>query len=389
MKTVKLGDVCEIIGGGTPSKSEPNYWGGDIRWASVRDMRLSVIKTTEFKITRLGLLNSSTNLIPAKNVIIASRVGLGKICWIEDDTAINQDLRAIIPKNDQELSKNFLFWWLRSAAERIVEAGTGATVQGVTLPFLKNLEIPLPTLSEQRRIVERLDAAFEKIDRAIELTERNKKNVNSLFESKFRQIFESIANEKSIAIKDLAKTGAGGTPNKSHKEYYENGNIPWLRSGEVNKMNIISSELKISEQGLKNSSAKVFPKDSVLIAMYGATAGQVGILRFESATNQAICAIYPNDNVWPEYIYYALRNQKNNLLSQAVGNAQPNVSQIKIKNLVIPDIDVLKQKVVAEQIKQLDLQSNRLITNYNLKIKHMAALKQSLLSEAFTESDVK
>ena len=101
---------------------------------------------------------------------------------------------------------------------------------------------------------------------------------------------------------DICKTGAGGTPLKARKEYYLGGIIPWLKSGEVKQGEIYKSINFITSKGLVNSSAKLFPPDTVLVAMYGATAGQVGILRFEASTNQAICGIYPNRQTVPEFI---------------------------------------------------------------------------------------
>ena len=119
-----------------------------------------------------------------------------------------------------------------------------------------------------------------------------------------------------MRIADFCKTAAGGTPLKSNKSFYEGGNIPWLLSGEVGKKNITSTNNFITQAGLEGSSAKIFPKNAVLIAMYGATAGEVGILRCEAATNQAVCGIYPNEKVIPEYLYYFFLNHKELLVAQ-------------------------------------------------------------------------
>ena len=154
----KLGEVCNVIGGGTPSKANSKFYDGDIFWATVRDMKGEVIYDTEHKITKEAVKNSSTNIIPKGNVVIATRVGLGKVCLIENDTAINQDLRGIVPINSKKLSVDFLYHWLKSIAHKIVEEGTGATVQGVKLPFIKSLAIPLPPLKEQQTIVRQLNA---------------------------------------------------------------------------------------------------------------------------------------------------------------------------------------------------------------------------------------
>ena len=156
-----------------------------------------------------------------------------------------------------------------------------------------------------------------------------------------------------VKLGDAFETSAGGTPLKSHNEYYDNGTIPWLRSGEVCQKNITSTELFITKDGLSNSSAKLFPINTVLVAMYGATAGQVGILRIEATTNQAVCGILPGNYI-PEYLYYQLIYLKDFLVSQAVGGAQPNVSQEKIKNLEIqfPPVPI-QHEIVARLEKEL------------------------------------
>jgi|GEM_PF-1932420 len=130
-----LGEVAEVIGGGTPPKNNENYYSGEIFWATVRDISSDLLEETEYKITTEAVKKSSTNIIPSGNVVIATRVGLGKICLLAQDTAINQDLRGIIPIDSETVLIRFLFWWLKSIADLIVAEGTGATVQGVKLPF--------------------------------------------------------------------------------------------------------------------------------------------------------------------------------------------------------------------------------------------------------------
>ena len=143
---------------------------------------------------------------------------------------------------------------------------------------------------------------------------------------------------KEVKLGSILKTGAGGTPLKSNKAFFENGTIKWLLSGAVSEKYINDSQTHITEEGLANSSAKLFPHNTVLIAMYGATAGQVGILKTEAATNQAVCGIYPSSNYLPEFLYYYLTNYKKTLLLEVSGVAQPNLSQVKIKNIPLPQI---------------------------------------------------
>lgn len=154
-----------------------------------------------------------------------------------------------------------------------------------------------------------------------------------------------------VEIGNVFKTSSGGTPLKDKAEYYKNGTIPWLRSGEVAQGYINSSELFITEGALKNSSAKIFPIDTVLVAMYGATAGQVGILKFEASTNQAVCGILPNDRAIPEYLYLIVKSQKEYLISLSGGGAQPNISQKIIRGLKIPLPPLSIQEEIVAEIK--------------------------------------
>lgn len=159
----------------------------------------------------------------------------------------------------------------------------------------------------------------------------------------------SNATFPMVQLDSICQTASGGTPNSSTREYYENGTINWLKSGEVRQGFIYSAEQKITELGLKNSSAKIFPVDTVLVAMYGATAGQVGLLKVGSATNQAICGILPSDKILPKFLFYLLKGKKEFLITQSTGGAQPNISQKIIRNLQIPLPSLsIQENIVAE-----------------------------------------
>jgi type I restriction enzyme M protein len=170
-----------------------------------------------------------------------------------------------------------------------------------------------------------------------------------------------------VKIGDIFKTSSGGTPLRTKSEYYQNGTISWLKSGEVAQGYIYHSEEFITEEGLKNSSAKLFPINSVLVAMYGATAGQVGILKFESTTNQAVCAIYPNDKVMPEYLYFILKQQTQNFVALSGGGGQPNISQQIIKDFEIPLPPLEIQEQIVKEIEGYQNEINSLEHQINNK----------------------
>ena len=184
---------------------------------------------------------------------------------------------------------------------------------------------------------------------------------------------------KKRKLGEVCETTSGGTPSKSKVEYYENGNIPWLRSGEVDRKYIDTTELFITELGLKNSSAKWFPVNTVVIAMYGATVGQVGILKKEMTTNQAICGIFPNDLLCPAFLYYFFITQRDNYLRIATGGAQPNISQTIIKNTYIPFPSLSEQQHIVSELDCL----NGIIEKKKEQLKQLDELAQSIFYDMF------
>jgi len=183
---------------------------------------------------------------------------------------------------------------------------------------------------------------------------------------------------------EVCKTGSGGTPLKDRKEYYKGGTIPWLMSGEVSQGEVWEATKFITQNGLDNSAARIFPKDTVLVAMYGATAGQVGILRFEAATNQAVCGIFPNPQFVPEFLFYFLLSKKDELVAQATGNAQPNISQIKIKNTEVPVPPLPEQRRIVGILNEAFEGIATATANVEKNLHNARTLFESHLQSVFT-----
>lgn len=191
---------------------------------------------------------------------------------------------------------------------------------------------------------------------------------------------QSFAAWPRLPISEFAKTSAGGTPAKSNKSFYDGGDIPWLMSGEVSNRDIFAASKFITSEGLAASSAKMFPRDSVLVAMYGATAGEVGILRFEAATNQAVCAIFPGEKHVPEYLYYYLLSANAELVSQAIGNAQPNISQAKVKAVEVPLPPLKEQKRVVAVLDHAFAALDRASANAEANLADSSHLEEVFLN---------
>jgi type I restriction enzyme S subunit len=147
----RLGDVLDkIIGGGTPSRSNPNYWGNEIPWVTVKDFATFNPRQTQEAITREGLKHSASNLIPKGTLITSTRMALGKAVIYEMDVSINQDLKALFPK--QNVNCNYLYYWFEYHAQAIDDLGSGSTVKGISLSDLKAIEFHLVSLDEQTAI---------------------------------------------------------------------------------------------------------------------------------------------------------------------------------------------------------------------------------------------
>lgn len=258
-----------------------------------------------------------------------------------------------------------------------------------------DVKIPLPTLDTQKKIVE----TYQNRNRLAEQKEvqakgKEKEIEQYLYEQlgmqfeieeiiendnllKFKQFKKlkswssylkasALTNESDkfpmIKLSDISPISSGGTPSRSKPEYYINGTIPWIKTGEVRDEIIYNTEEKITDVALKNSSAKIYPRDSLIIAMYGATAGRTAKLGIEACTNQA-CAVLYNINtnkINIDFLWFYLMTQLHNFKLLAAGSAQPNLNSLKIKNYEIPlpplniqNKIVIHMKALKHEIKEL------------------------------------
>lgn len=193
-------------------------------------------------------------------------------------------------------------------------------------------------------------------------------------------------NWKKEPLGKICKTTSGGTPSRKNQSYYQNGTIPWVKSGELENNIITTSEEFITEEGLLNSSAKIFPAGTLLIALYGATIGKLAFLGIDAATNQAVCGIFQNENVSLKYLYYYLLFQRPNLIKQGVGGAQPNISQTILKKLEIsyPDSITEQQRIVA-RIEELFSELDKAVGTLKTTKEQLEVYRQAVLVDIFSQ----
>ena len=384
-ETKALGEVCDVIGGGTPSKDNANFYTGDIPWATVRDMRSDVITQTEFKITKAAVASSATNVISCGNVVIATRVGLGKVCLLEQDTAINQDLRGIIPKDCNILHVRYLFWWLKSISDLIIAEGTGATVQGVKLPFIKSLKISLPPLPEQQRIVAILDEAFSSIATARANTERNLQNARALFESYLHEVFSKRGEGWELCKMGDVYDVRDGTHDSP--KFYDAG-YPLVTSKNLKRYGLDLEAVKfISEEDYnKINQRSAVNVGDILFAMIG-TIGNPVLVKSEpnyAIKNMALFKVPSNQS--SEFLRYFLAAEitLSRMKSEANGTTQKFVGLGYLRKFEIALPNISTQRRTVEALNAISFETQRLESIYQRKLNALDELKQSLLHQAFS-----
>jgi type I restriction enzyme S subunit len=184
-------------------------------------------------------------------------------------------------------------------------------------------------------------------------------NENALLIAAIGLIFKRLSNDYAPKfLGDIADTTSGGTPLRNISTYYD-GDIPWIKSGELNDGVISEVEEFITQEGLENSSAKIFPKGTLVVALYGATVGKTGILGLDTSSNQAVCAVFPKtDIVSSEFLFWFLRYKRPDFLGNSFGGAQPNISQKLLRATEIPVPPQNLQEVICNFLKVVERRQN-------------------------------
>ena len=358
-----LGEIGSWQSGATPSRMNKDYYGGNIPWLKTGDLNDGTIIYIPEYITQRALEETSVRLNPKGSVLIAMYgATIGKIGILSFPATTNQACCACY---EYSINQMFLFYFLLANRENFIAMGGGGAQPNISKEKIISTNMPLPPLKEQERIVAEIERWLSFVD----IVEKEKSDLQSticLAKSKIldlaihgklvpqdpndepaSELLKRI-NPKAEIITDnehyqklpegwcltiLGSIGtwqSGVTPSRLRKDYY-GGNIPWLKTGDLNDGIITNIPEFITEKALEETSVKLNPTDSILIAMYGATIGKIGILSFPATTNQACCACldYKIDKM---YIFYFLLSNRINFVSMGGGGAQPNISKEKIVN---------------------------------------------------------
>ncbi|MFW6873575.1 restriction endonuclease subunit S [Streptococcus pyogenes] len=376
----KLGEISRMFSGGTPNVGIPEYYNGNIPF--IRSAEINSDQT-ELSITDKGLSNSSAKLVEKNTLLYAlygatsGEVGLSRISG-----AINQAILAIIPekKYSSLFIKNWLYKQKSSIIEKYLQGGQG----NLSGSIVKELTIHFPSLPEQEAIGE----LFQTVDQLLQLQDQKLATLKEQKQTFLRKMspaqgqkvpeirlqgFDGEWEEKKLG--EISRMFSGGTPNVGIPEYY-NGNIPFIRSAEINSD---QTELSITDKGLSNSSAKLVEKNTLLYALYGATSGEVGLSRISGAINQAILAIIPEKKYSSLFIKNWLYKQKSSIIEKYLQGGQGNLSGSIVKELTIHFPSLSEQEAIGNFFQTLDQQ----IAQSEEKLTELKALKQTLLNRLF------
>ena len=343
---VKLKECCKFIRGVTYSKkNEVEEKGNIILRANNIDITKNSLDLSDLKMIDKSIKLGDDLLLKENDIFICSASGskehIGKVAFINEDLPYYFGGFMAVIRCNEKVNPKYVFELLKSPIFRthLNHSILAVNIRNLKSSMVYDFSIPFPPLEVQQEIVDEIEGYQKVIDGARQVVEN------------YKPVIPIDPDWPLVKLGEVCETTSGGTPLRSITEYYEGGTIPWLRSGEVNRGYIEESELFITEMGLNNSSAKIFPINTVLVAMYGATAGQVGLLKFESSTNQAICGILPNDQYIPEFLYYFLLSKTEYFVEISGGGAQPNISQRIIKELLIPKPNISDQEKIVEALE--------------------------------------
>ncbi|WQT00225.1 restriction endonuclease subunit S [Helicobacter pylori] len=352
---VRLGDIAEIIGGGTPSTQVTSFWNGSINWFTPTEIGITkYVHKSQRTITPLGLKNSSTKLLPIGTILLTSRASIGDCAILKVVATTNQGFQSLIPL--EKINNEFLYYLILTLKNKLLKLASGSTFLEVSPNKIKNLLIPLPPLNEQiaiANILSALDRYLYNLDALILKKESVKKALSFELLSQRKRLKGFNQNWQRVRLGDIAEIIGGGTPSTQVTSFW-NGSINWFTPTEIGITKYVhKSQRTITPLGLKNSSTKLLPIGTILLTSR-ASIGDCAILKVVATTNQGFQSLIPLEKINNEFLYYLILTLKNKLLKLASGSTFLEVSPNKIKNLLIPLPPLNEQIAIANILSALD-----------------------------------
>ena len=340
--------------------------------------------------------------VPKENDILLTSVGtLGIPYIVKNETFYFKDGNLTWLKDfKKELNQKYLYYWLSSkfGYKSLTLKAIGSSQPALTIDILKKYKLFIPPLPTQQKIATILSAYDNLIQNYKKQIETLQTAASELYKEWFVRFrfpgYQTTRFENGIPegwkverIGALYDSTSGGTPSREHEEYFQNGTYPWIKTGELKDCPIIETAESITDEAIKHSSAKLFEKDSLIIAMYGATIGQLGINKMKATCNQACCVLRPKkDKVFGiYYLFHFFKENREFIIGLGNGAAQQNLSQVLINKLKIvnPNKEILeifekKESMFFEKIYLLQQQITNLTQQRDMLLPRLMSGKQEV-----------
>ena len=356
-KPVKLGEICEIVTGSTPSTLKQEYWDGSFYWVTPAEISDGdyYIERTQRKLTEAGISSAGLRIMPVGTVLLSSRAPIGKVAITAVEMACNQGFKNLIC--EEKIHNRFLYYFLKNNKHYLNSLGRGATFKEISKSIVCEIEIPLPPLEEQKRIANILDKASNLID----LRKQQLEKMDLLIKSKFIDMFgDPVKNPKGWKVKSLKDIALGKLSYGSGASATEYDlNVRYIRITDINEKGCLN-DFKVSPNEI--SDEYILREGDILFARSGATVGKT--FRYSEKYGKCIYAGYlirlvPNQKiVLPDYIYYFSRTDYYlSFVKQSMKTvAQPNINAQQYGALQIPIPPLFLQNQFASFVEKVEKQ---------------------------------
>lgn len=349
MRRVKLGQICEVVSGGTPKTNVEEYWNGEFNWITPAEINDNdyIISDTKRKITQLAIEKKKLTLLPKGTVLLSSRAPIGKVAIAGKEMYCNQGFKNLICSD--EICNEYLYWYLKSKKEYLNSLGRGATFKEISKKIVENIEIKLPEIEQQRKIVNKL----KEVDKIIQQRKCQSRLLDGMVQARFVELFgDAVYNDKkweTDTVKNLCKEiYGGGTPSKAHPEYYKDGDIPWVSAKDMKTDVLKDSQIKINQLGVDNSTARLVPVNSVIMVIRSGILKHtlpVAVNKVPITVNQDLKVFIPGERILTRFLAVQFKMQEKDILSGVRAVTADNIefNSLKQRRMIVPPID-LQQK---------------------------------------------
>ncbi|MBQ6997742.1 MAG: restriction endonuclease subunit S [Oscillospiraceae bacterium] len=405
MLTMKLKECCTVIAGQSPESKYYNTEGIGIPFFQGKADFGEVYPTIRVYCSQpTKIAEKDDILLSVRAPVGATNLSPGKVC-------IGRGLTAIRPSADLDLK--YLLYFFRYYEVQLQEKGTGTTFKAITQDVVKNIEIPIPDIDEQKRIVSKVDELFSELDNGVETLKKTKQQLAVYRQAVLKEAFEgkftahipcdvelSWASEEEtkslpaipkewqyIALSNLGDLGRGKSKHRPRNDpkLFEGGKYPFLQTGKVKaaKQYITEYSKMYGEFGLQQS--KLWPKGTLCITI-AANIAETAFLGIDACFPDSVVGFTPYEHIIPEYIKYFIESQKLRLWAFAPATAQKNINLDTLENLIVPYCSVEEQQLVIAKIEARMTICDSIEQTVDIALQQAEAMRQSILKKAFEES---